>query len=158
MKLFNSTCHRTEVLCRSLKWFPVHTMRLLGGIEIHLHSFLTLVWDGSEVHYVQVALPYGKEPLALVEWEADWVPDPFWAFLRRGECLAPSRSRIPNCAVCSLVTLCTLPWLLFIYIYMCIKLLVSNRLVLYVHVNEYITTLYKLWMRTYLSRYCKGVK
>jgi hypothetical protein len=50
----------------------LHTIKVCRGLEVCLHSFLTLVLDGGE--WTALALYPGKADLVPNQYEAGWAP------------------------------------------------------------------------------------
>jgi hypothetical protein len=54
-------------------------MKMYGGAEVYLHTFVTSALHGHECQFhVLVTLLPGKELLVHIGEEAGWVPELFW--------------------------------------------------------------------------------
>ena len=63
---------------------PLHAMKVYGGMEMQLHLFFPLALDGGASSALCCGcITPGKEPMVLIEWEADWAPALFWTLWSR---------------------------------------------------------------------------
>ena len=78
-------------------------MRHTGGVEIHIHSFLTSALHGG----VWLTSNPGRFTPAHIQQETGWATVPVLTFWKRGKSLSPAGIPSPNRPVCSLVTVPT---------------------------------------------------
>jgi hypothetical protein len=50
----------------------MHDKKALDAVELELHSFMTLLFDGNDQLHAIIALPHRKAPVISTEQETGW--------------------------------------------------------------------------------------